>query len=57
MWSESEKAEIEQQLSGGTSDIAEITKLSARMDSLLSELDTKETRWLELEEIKDSDNV
>ena len=54
---ESEKKEIENQLSGGTSDIAEITKLSARMDTLLSELDTKETRWLELEEIKESDNV
>ena len=52
---ETEKNEIESLLSGGTSDIAEITRLSQRMDALLAELDAKETRWLELEEIKESD--
>ncbi|MBO4771082.1 MAG: ABC-F family ATP-binding cassette domain-containing protein [Bacteroidales bacterium] len=50
-----EKSEIEQQLSGGTSDIDEITKLSQRMDEILADLDAKETRWLELEEIRESD--
>ncbi len=54
---EAEKSEIEQLLSGGTSDIDEITRLSQRMDVLLADLDTKETRWLELEEIKESDNA
>ena len=51
-----EKTEIEQLLSGGTTDIDEITKLSQRMDEILADLDTKETRWLELEEIRESDN-
>ena len=50
-----EKAEIEQLLSGGTSDIDEITKLSQRMDEILADLDAKEMRWLELEEIRESD--
>ena len=54
---EAEKAEIEQLLSGGTSDIAEITRLSQRMDEILADLDTKETRWLELEDIRESDAV
>ncbi len=52
---EAEKSQIESKLSGGTSDINEITELSHRMDEVLSLLDTKETRWLELEEIKESD--
>ena len=50
-----EKADIELMLSGGTSDIDEITKLSQRMDEIMAELDIKETRWLELEEIRESD--
>lgn len=54
---EAEKSEIELLLSGGTSDIGEITKLSERMDVILLTLDEKETRWLELEEIKESDLV
>ena len=54
---ETEKSEIEQLLSGGTSDIAEITRLSQRMDEILADLDTKETRWLELEDIRESDAV
>ena len=52
---ETEKTEIESLLSGGTTDIAEITRLSERMDAILADLDAKETRWLELEEIKESD--
>ncbi len=51
-----EKTEIEQLLSGGTTDINEITKLSQRMDEILAALDEKEMRWLELEEIRESDN-
>jgi ATP-binding cassette subfamily F protein uup len=54
---ETEKSEIEAQLSGGTTDVAEITRLSQRMDAILADLDAKETRWLELEEIRDSDNL
>ena len=54
---EAEKADIEQLLSGGTSDIAEITRLSQRMDEILADLDAKESRWLELEEIRESDAV
>ena len=51
-----EKKEIEQKLSGEVTDIEEISKLSERMSQLTNLLDEKETRWLELEEIKDSDN-
>ncbi|MBP5682413.1 MAG: ABC-F family ATP-binding cassette domain-containing protein [Bacteroidales bacterium] len=51
-----EKTEIERLLSGGTTDINEITKLSQRMDEILAALDEKEMRWLELEEIRESDN-
>ena len=51
-----EKTEIERLLSGGTTDINEITNLSQRMDEILAALDEKEMRWLELEEIRESDN-
>ena len=51
-----EKTEIERLLSGGTTGINEITKLSQRMDEILAALDEKEMRWLELEEIRESDN-
>ncbi|MCQ2250103.1 MAG: ABC-F family ATP-binding cassette domain-containing protein [Bacteroidales bacterium] len=53
---EAEKADIEEKLSGGTQDMDEITKLSTRINEILSALDEKEMRWLELEEIKESDN-
>ena len=51
-----EKNEIEQKLSGETTDIEQIAKLSERIEEVIKLLDQKETRWLELEEIKESDN-
>ena len=50
-----EKEEIERSLSGEVTDIEQISKLSDRMDTVIKLLDEKETRWLELEEIKESD--
>jgi len=50
-----EKQEIERSLSGEVTDIEQISKLSDRMDTVIKLLDEKETRWLELEEIKESD--
>jgi ATP-binding cassette subfamily F protein uup len=50
-----EKEETEKKLSGETSDIEEITKLSKRMEEIIALLDEKENRWLELEEIRESD--
>ena len=52
-----EKNDIEQKLSGEITDINEITKLSERMEIITAQLDEKETRWLELEEIKYSDST
>ncbi len=52
---EAEKSEIESKLSGGTTDMDEITKLSNRINEIINTLDEKEMRWLELEEIKESD--
>ena len=52
-----EKQEIERKLSGETTDIDEINKLSMRMETVTALLDEKETRWLELEEIKSSDAI
>lgn len=52
---ESEKKEIEEKLSGEISDIQEITKLSNRINEINNDLEEKEMRWLELEEIKESD--
>ena len=47
-----EKASLEQQLSGGTiTDAAEITKASTRIGEVIALLDEKEMRWLELDEI------
>ncbi len=47
-----EKAKLEQQLSGGTlTDPAEITKASTRIGEVIALLDEKEMRWLELDEI------
>ncbi len=50
-----EKKEIEEKLSGGVSEIEEITKLSKRLEEILALTEEKEMRWLELEEIKESD--
>ena len=52
---ETEKAEIENFLSSGNTNIEEITKKSTRMQEILNLLDEKETRWLELEELKELD--
>ena len=47
-----EKASLEQQLSDGTlSDPTEITKASSRIGELITLLDEKELRWLELDEL------
>ena len=46
-----EKEEINAALCGGTTDVAEITKLSKRLPVLNDELDEKEMRWLELSEL------
>ena len=50
-----EKQQIEQKLSGEISDIEQITKLSKRMEEISQLQDEKEMRWLELEEIRESD--
>ena len=50
-----EKAEIEALLSSGTeTDTAKITTASERIGALIAELDEKELRWLELDEIVNS---
>ena len=46
---ESEKASIEEKLSGGLLDPDEIRKLSGRYSEVQALLDEKETRWLELQ--------
>lgn len=48
---EQEKAEIEAALSGATLSQEEITHLSERYNELKQEIDTAETRWLELSEL------
>ncbi len=48
---EAEKAELEQQLSGGLSNADEIAKASCRYEEVTNLLDEKELRWLELSEI------
>lgn len=53
---EEEKKQIEAQLSGLTSDIEQITKLSSRMGEIGNLLEEKEMRWLEIDEIRESDN-
>ena len=47
---ETEKAEINAALCGGTTDVEIITRLSKRLPLLNEELDEKEMRWLELSE-------
>ncbi len=48
---EAEKADLEQQLSGGLSNADEIAKASRRYEEVTNLLDEKELRWLELSEI------
>jgi ATP-binding cassette subfamily F protein uup len=47
---EKEKEELSQLLSGGLTDFEEIAKVSARLEELVSALEEKEMRWLELSE-------
>ena len=47
---EKEKADIVEQLSGGTASVERITEMSKRLPLLEKELDEKSTRWLELSE-------
>ena len=47
---EKEKADIVEQLSGGTASVELITEMSKRLPLLEKELDEKSTRWLELSE-------
>jgi ATP-binding cassette subfamily F protein uup len=49
---ESEKTDIETQLSSGTLNNEKIIELSARLAELSDEIDEKTMRWLELDEIK-----
>ncbi len=48
---EAEKKQIEEQLSGGTSDTDQIVTLSNRMSEVIALLDEKTLRWLELSEL------
>jgi ATP-binding cassette subfamily F protein uup len=48
---EAEKKQIEEQLSGETSDTDQIVTLSKRMSEVISLLDDKTMRWLELSEL------
>jgi len=50
---ENEKKELEAALCSGTLSVAELTEKSKRLPALQEELDEKEMRWLELEEIRD----
>lgn len=47
---ETEKAELESALCGGTTSVERITEISKRLPLLKDELDEKELRWLELSE-------
>lgn len=46
-----EQKELEAQLQSGTLDYKRITEISSRYQALKSEIDEKETRWLELSEV------
>ena len=48
---EAEKAELEKLLTGGSTDYKAISDASSRYEQLQTEMDAKETRWLELSEI------
>ena len=43
-----EKSDLESKMNGGLTDPAELQKVTTRFAEVSSELDTKETRWLEL---------
>lgn len=47
---EAEKRRLSEQLSGGVSDFEEISRISARLEEVVEELEMKELRWLELSE-------
>ncbi len=47
---EAEKSELSEKLSGGTGDFEEISRISARLEEVVAELEEKELRWLELSE-------
>lgn len=49
---ETEKAQIEEALCGGTTSVDEITAMSKRLPLLNDELDEKSMRWLELSEVE-----
>ena len=47
-----EKSELENLLSSGSeTDVGKLTSASQRIGTIISELDEKEMRWLELDEI------
>ena len=46
-----EKQQLETILNSGEATIEELTKTSNRIGEILSELDEKEMRWLELDEL------
>ncbi|MBR3528720.1 MAG: ABC-F family ATP-binding cassette domain-containing protein [Bacteroidales bacterium] len=46
-----ERQELEQLLSGGTTNPEQITQASQRIGEIIAQLDEKELRWLELDEI------
>ena len=48
---ETEKANLTEKLSSGISDHTEIAKISGRLEEIISQLDAKSVRWLELSEI------
>ena len=48
---EREKKEIETALSGGSTSVDEIVRMSKRLPILNEELDTKSMQWLELSEL------
>ena len=43
-----EKSDLESKMNGGLTDPVELQKITTRVAEVSSELDTKETRWLEL---------
>lgn len=47
---EAEKGELSGKLSGGITDFDEISRISARLEEVVAELEEKELRWLELSE-------
>ncbi len=52
---ETEKNRIETELSTGKLSVSELHEKSKRINEIINTLDQKETRWLELEEMKEND--